>query len=116
MASKRRSLEFEPKVEAHARPNPCAPEGRSEGTSPVHPADVLAELSVLLEQYAPTWYSEKLRHRILAALRLPTEVLVELCALLEDHAPSWYTDAQHMRALRTLQDLGLIEQDVLESK
>ena len=77
----------------------------------MHPTDVLAELSVLLEEYAPTWYSEKLRHRILAALRLPTDVLVEVCALLEDHAPTWYTDQQHGRALSTLQALGLLESE-----
>jgi hypothetical protein len=75
----------------------------------VHAADVLAELSVLLEEYAPSWYSEKLRHRILAALRLPIDVLVELCALLEDHAPTWYTEQQRGRALGTLKVLGLLE-------
>jgi hypothetical protein len=80
----------------------------------VHPVDVLAELSVLLEQYAPAWYSEKLRHRILAALRLPTDVLVELCAVLEDHAPNWYTDEQRVRALGTLQTLGLLESEASE--
>lgn len=88
--------------------NPDAPEGRSV-TSPAHPVDILAELSVLLEEYAPAWYSEKLRHRILAALRLPTDVLVELCALLEDHAPAWYTEQQRRQALGTMQALGLLE-------
>ena len=80
----------------------------------MHPVDVLAELSVLLEEYGPTWYSEKLRHRILAALRLPTEVLVEVCALLEDHAPAWYTEEQQGRALGTLQALGLLEFETSE--
>ena len=104
--------EFEPRVEQPARRvNPSAPEGRPE-TPQVHPADVLAELSVLLEEYAPTWYSDRLRHRILAALRLPTDVLVELCALLEDHAPTWYTEQQRGRALGTLQALRLLELEV----
>jgi hypothetical protein len=101
--------EFKTRVEEHARRvDPSAPAGRSK-TSQVHPIDVLAELSVLLEEYAPTWYSEKLRRRILAALRLPTDVLVELCALLEDYAPTWYTEQQRDRALDTLQALGLLE-------
>ena len=77
----------------------------------MHPTDALAELSVLLEEYAPTWYSERQRHRILAALRLPTDVLVEVCALLEDHAPIWYTDQQRGRTLGTLQALGLLESE-----
>jgi hypothetical protein len=108
--------EFERRVEQHARGiNPSGSEGRPE-TSQVHPTDALAELSVLLEKYAPTWYSEKLRHRILAALRLPTDVLVEVCALLEDHAPTWYTDQQRGRALSTLQALGLLEEASKEPK
>jgi len=100
--------EFEPGFEQHAqRVDPHAPEQ-------VHPADVLAELSVLLEEYAPVWYSEKLRHRILVALRLPIDVLVETCAILEDHAPTWYTEQQRGRALGTLQGLGLLESEASE--
>lgn len=100
--------EFEPGFEQ--RVDPHVPEQ-------VHPVDVLAELSVLLEEYAPIWYSEKLRHRILAALRLPTDVLVETCALLEDHAPTWYTEQQRGRALGSLQALGLLESEAsAESK
>jgi hypothetical protein len=76
-----------------------------------HPADVLAELCVLLEEYAPTWYSKQLRCRVLKAIRLPTEVLVELCALLEDHAPTWYTKRQRRQALDVLQTLGLLEEE-----
>jgi hypothetical protein len=72
------------------------------------PIEVLAELGVLLEEYAPLWYAEDLRHRILTALRVPTAVLVEVCALLEDHAPSWYTDRQRGRALGTLRALGIL--------
>jgi hypothetical protein len=103
----RRVERVAPWVDARAR------EGRSE-ISRLHPADVLAELSVLLEEYAPTWYSEKLRHRILAAQRFPTEVLVEICALLEDHAPAWYTEEQQGRALGSLQALGLLDLDDVE--
>jgi len=104
-------MKLKPHVEQHPpRVDPRAPEGRLE-TSQLHPADVLADLSVLLEEYSPTWYSERLRHRILAALRLPIDVLVEVCALLEDHAPAWYTDQQRERALDTLQNLGLLQPD-----
>ena len=102
-------VKLTPRVEQHARRvDLSAPEARAQ-TPLVHPTDVLAELSVLLEEYAPTWYSERVRHRILAALRLPTEVLVEVCALLEDHAPTWYTDQERERALGTLQALGLLQ-------
>jgi hypothetical protein len=98
-------------VEQHARRvDASALEGWPD-TSQLHPTDVLAELSVLLEEYAPSWYSERQRHRILAALRLPTEVLVEVCALLEDHSPTWYTDRQRGRTLGTLQALGLLESE-----
>ena len=106
--------EFERGVEQDARwDDSQAREGRSEN-SQVHPTDVLAELSVLLEEYAPTWYSEKLRHRILSALRLPTDVLVEVCALLEDNAPAWYTEQQQGRALGSLQALGLLDLNDVE--
>jgi hypothetical protein len=87
---------------------------QSATTPSVHAADVLTGLCVLLEQYAPVWYSEDLRHRVLKAMRLPTEVLVELCALLEDHAPTWYTEYQRERALGVLQTLGILESETLE--
>ena len=103
--------EFKSGVEEHSRrADASAPQGWPDA-SQVHPTDVLAELSVLLEEYAPSWYSERQRHRILAALRLPTEVLVEVCALLEDHSPTWYTDRQRGRTLGTLQALGLLESE-----
>jgi hypothetical protein len=110
MSSMNRS-KFKSGVEQHARRvDPSASEGWPE-TSQVHPTDVLAELSVLLEEYAPPWYSERQRNRILVALRLPTEVLVEVCALLEDHAPTWYTDRQRGQTLGTLQALGLLQSE-----
>ncbi len=37
---------------------------------PVHPAVVLVELCELLEDYGPIWYSEELRARVFAALRI----------------------------------------------
>jgi|SRR5215467_8407549 len=107
--TRRNTMKLPPRVEQGARwmDRSAAQEGPE--ASREHPADVLADLSVLLEEYAPSWYSEKLRHRMLAALRLPTEVLVEVCALLEDHAPTWYDDQQRGRTLGTLQALGLLE-------
>lgn len=84
--------------------------GDSEGLQSVNTTEVLGELCVLLEEYAPSWYSAKQRNRVLAALRLPTDVLVELCALLEDYAPSWYSEEKRNRALATLRGLGLLEQ------
>jgi len=102
--------EFKSPVEHHTRPVDPSTPGRQQA-SPLHLSDILAELSVLLEEYSPTWYSERLRHRILAALRLPTEALVEVCALLEDHAPTWYTDQQRGRALGSLHALGLLESE-----
>jgi hypothetical protein len=85
--------------------------GETAVTEQTHPADALAELCVLLEEYAPTWYSEQLHYRVLKAIRLQTEVLVELCALLEDHAPTWYTECQRTRVLEVLQRLGLLEEE-----
>jgi len=34
------------------------------------PAEVLMELFLLLEEYAPTWYTESMHERVTAALRL----------------------------------------------
>lgn len=87
------------------------PKRKTATTLQMHPVDVLAELCVLLEQYAPTWYSEELHYRVLKAIRLPTEVLVEVCALLEDYAPTWYTERQRTRGLDVLQTLGLLEEE-----
>ena len=75
----------------------------------VNPHEVLTELCALLEEYAPTWYTEKQRDRALAAQRLPTEVLLELVALLEEYAPTWYTEKQRDRALAALRALGLLD-------
>ena len=104
------SSEFETRVTGHIRPdNINLPQPQPGAPLAGHPHEVLRELGVLLEEYAPTWYAEDLRHQVVTALRLPIDVLVELCALLEDHAPTWYTDRQHARALRALEALGLLE-------
>jgi hypothetical protein len=78
------------------------------------PLEILEELCVLLEDHAPTWYSEKQRNRALAARRLPIEVLVELFALLEDYSPTWYTEEQHKRAISVLRALGLLDAEIDE--
>lgn len=75
----------------------------------VNPNEVLMELCALLEEYAPTWYTEKQRDRALAARRVPTEVLLELVALLEEYAPTWYTEKQRDRALAALRALELLD-------
>jgi|SRR6185437_1204802 len=74
-----------------------------------NPLDILEELCILLEDHAPSWYSETQRKRVLVARRLPMEVLVELCALLEDYSPSWYTEEQHNRAITVLRGLGVLD-------
>ena len=76
---------------------------------PVSPQEVLMELCALLEEYAPTWYTEEQRNRALAARRIPTEVLFELVALLEEYAPTWYTEKQRDSALAALRVLGLLD-------
>jgi hypothetical protein len=75
----------------------------------VDPTKALTELCLLLEEYAPTWYTEEQRARALAARRLPAEALLELVVLLEEYAPSWYTEKQRDRALAALQVLGLLD-------
>jgi hypothetical protein len=74
-----------------------------------NPSEILDDLSVLLEEHAPSWYSEKERERVFVARRLPTEVLVELYALLEDYGPTWYTEEQHERAISVLRAFGLMD-------
>ncbi len=102
------------RIEENSRKFPKSRQGQTTVTEQMHPADALAELCVLLEEYAPTWYSEQLHYRVLRAIRLPAEVLVELCALLEDHAPIWYTKCQRTRVLDVLQTLGLLEEEAAD--
>ncbi len=41
-----------------------------EKPQPVDPSEVLAELFELLEEYAPSWYTEERHDRALSALRI----------------------------------------------
>lgn len=75
----------------------------------VNPRAVLTELCVLLDEYAPTWYTEKQRSWALAEGSLPREVLLELVALLEEYAPTWYSDQQREKAFAALRVLGLLD-------
>ena len=75
----------------------------------LNPIEVLSELCVLLEEYAPTWYTDEQRGRALAARRVPAEVLLELVALLEEYAPTWYKERQRDKTLAALHALGLLD-------
>jgi hypothetical protein len=106
--------EFEPSDGKDVQQNDLKLSGPETATgTEVQPIELLADLCILLEEFAPAWYPEYLRHRILKALQLPTEVLLEVCALLVDHSPTWYTDRQRARVLSTLETLGLLERDTL---
>ena len=74
-----------------------------------NPIEVLSELCVLLDEYAPTWYTDEQRGRALAARRVPAEVLLELVALLEEYAPTWYKERQRDKTLAALHALGLLD-------
>jgi hypothetical protein len=108
------SPEFETGIAGHIPRDDIKLPQPQPGTPPAaHPDEVLRELGVLLDEYAPTWYTGELRHGVVTALRLPIDSLVELCALLEDYGPTWYTARQRGRALRALEALGLLETDAL---
>jgi hypothetical protein len=57
-------------------------------------AAALREIHGLLEDYAPTWYSEAHERRIVSALNGGGEpvaaVLTDMYTLLNDYAPAWY--------------------------
>src|SRR5437016_834708 len=53
----------------------------------VNPHEALTELCLLLEEYAPAWYTDEQRGRALAERQLPAGALLELVALLEEYAP-----------------------------
>jgi len=57
-------IEMQRSAQAVARPEMFA-------TAPVEPAAILGELFELLEDYAPTWYTEELHHRAATALGKP---------------------------------------------
>jgi hypothetical protein len=44
------------------------PKGSPVCVLPTNPESVLRELSDLLEEYAPAWYTEELHHRVVLAL------------------------------------------------
>lgn len=68
-------------------------------------------MSDLLEEYAPTWYSQELHEKAAAAVNggkeKVAEVFVELHNLLENYSPSWYTEDTHLRAESLRQSLKL---------
>jgi len=57
-------------------------------------AAALREVHGLLEDYAPTWYSEAHQRRIVSSLNGGGEpvaaVLTDMYTLLNDYAPTWY--------------------------
>jgi hypothetical protein len=80
----------------------------SEELCSTNPIKALAELCVLLEEYAPSWYSDEQRNRVVC-------VLVELCVTLEDRSPLWYTEEKRNRALAALRVLGLLSSGANEA-
>jgi hypothetical protein len=75
----------------------------------VNAAETLAEVSVLLEDYAPIWYTEKQHDQVLAALKIPAEILADLRDLLEDYAPIWYSQGLHDRMSAVIRRFGISE-------
>lgn len=82
--------------------------GKSQQLRSVNPEEVLTELYVLLQEYAPTWYAEKQRDSALDARRPRAQVLLELVTLLEEYAPTWYTEKQRGRAMDALRNLEVL--------
>jgi hypothetical protein len=58
--------EFEPRAKRRVEQASLA----DSEPQPAHPAAVLVELCELLEAYGPFWYAEKLRARVIVALRI----------------------------------------------
>src|SRR5215470_4189660 len=57
-STRKNTMKLPPRAEQHARRiDPSAPKLE---TSQLHPGDVLVDLRVLLEEYSPSWYSERL--------------------------------------------------------
>jgi hypothetical protein len=69
-------------------------------------AMVVQEMFTLLEDYAPTWYTEEHHNRVTAALQqramLP-DTLLDLYQLLEAYGPAWYTEELHRKAESAVQ-------------
>jgi hypothetical protein len=67
---------------------------------------VVQEMVTLLEEYAPTWYTEEHHNRVTTALQqraMLAETLVDLCRLLEDYGPAWYSEELHRKAESAVQ-------------
>jgi hypothetical protein len=64
-------------------------------------AMVVQEMFTLLEDYAPTWYTEEHHNRVIAALQqraMLGDTLLDLYRLLEEYGPAWYTEELHRKA------------------
>jgi hypothetical protein len=69
-------------------------------------AMVVQELFTLLEDYAPTWYTEDHHNRVTSALRergMLAETLSDLYRLLEAYGPAWYTEELHRKTKSAVQ-------------
>lgn len=64
-------------------------------------AIVVQEMFTLLEEYAPTWYTEEHHNRVTAALQqrsVLADTLLDLYRLLEDYGPVWYSEELRRKA------------------
>lgn len=67
---------------------------------------VIQEMFALLEDYAPTWYTEEHHNRAAAALQqhaMLSDTLLDLYRLLEQYGPAWYTEELHRKAESAVQ-------------
>jgi hypothetical protein len=67
---------------------------------------VVQEMVTLLEEYAPTWYTEEHHSRVTTALQqraMLADTLLDLYRLLEDYGPAWYSEELHRKAESALQ-------------
>ena len=67
---------------------------------------VIQEMFTLLEDYAPTWYTEEHHRRVTTALQQRVKLadaLLDLYRLLEDYGPAWYSEELHRKAESALQ-------------
>ena len=67
---------------------------------------VIQEMITLLEDYAPTWYTEEHHDRATAALQqraMLGDTLLDLYSLLEEYGPAWYTEELHRKAESAMQ-------------
>ena len=72
----------------------------------------LKDLSVLLEAYAPSWYTRVHSERVESALRRQeplAPIFEELYNLLKEYSPSWYPEKQQKDAESVIQRLKSLE-------